>query len=68
MKAAVCEFDGCFSIELRPETLEEVTMLSRMKMNCKKEIRTMETSFRKDGSVETYIVFPRAKRSRCVIR
>lgn len=63
MKAEALEFDGCFSIRLIAETMEEAAVLVRMGMNRTDEIRTAETSVNSESKFETCVVFGKSKRS-----
>lgn len=50
MKAEINEYDGCFSINLEPECMEEFSQLARMAMGHTKEVRGITTHFFRDGT------------------
>ena len=63
MKVEFSEHDGCFSIELMAETMEEAAKLVRFGMNRKAEVQHCTTNVNSSGSFEAGIVFGKSKRA-----
>jgi hypothetical protein len=64
MKSLIKEWDGCFEIILKPETMEEQAQIIRMGMNATKEIRSFSSDINRNLTVGGYIVLGKKKRTR----
>ncbi len=63
MKVECHEYDGCFSIELTAEHMQEAAFLTRFGMNRTEEVRSANTYVNADGQFEASVVFGKSKRS-----
>jgi hypothetical protein len=62
MKVTLTEHEGCFDIELVPETMQEVSQCVRFGMN-RTAVRSVNTHVFRDAEVRTNIVFGKSKRA-----
>jgi hypothetical protein len=62
MQAKLSEFQGCFAIELIPETIEDASFLTRMSVNSTGELRTCSAYAYSDGTFSASIVIRKRKR------
>ncbi len=63
MKVQFIETDGCFSIDLTAETMQEAAALVRFGMNRTDEIRHGSTIASREGEFSTAVVFGKNKRA-----
>lgn len=68
MKFNLVEYDGCFSLDMEAETLEDAAQIMRFKMNAKKEIRSINASAHKGGKIYGYIVLGKIRNVRSSIK
>ena len=68
MKAIVREFDGCFSVDIDAENMEEAAVLIRMAMNSVLKFRTLETWVPQGAQISMAIVTPKKKNSTNAVR
>ena len=61
MKVKVEEFDGCFSIDMEPETVAEAAILLRVAINGKKEVRGIYCSAYTDLTMSASVVIGKRK-------
>jgi hypothetical protein len=67
MKATLTEHEGCYSIELTPESQVEAVSLIRLGMNRTQEVRSANTHAHQDGTVTSYVTFGKSKRADSMI-
>jgi len=63
MKTTITEFEQTFSIELSPETVEDVSVLARMSLNSTKKLSNVSTTFFRDGKSVSYVYIIKRKKS-----
>ncbi len=63
MKATVIEYDGCFSIDLTAETMQEAATLVRLGMNRTDEHRYIASTVSKEGGFAFCVTFVKSKRA-----
>mgnify|MGYP001214759683 FL=1 len=56
------EYDGCFSMDMRAETVAEAAQLARLKMNGTKEMRGIYVYADKDGTFSGSVVIGKSKK------
>jgi hypothetical protein len=61
MKAIPHELEGCFSVELEAETLEDASWLVRLKTNYTKELRSVSAFVSESGRFSGTIVVGKSK-------
>lgn len=61
MKVDIEEYEGCFSIDFTPETVEDAVMLVRLKTNGIKEVRSIYVHAHKDLSMSGSVVIGKRK-------
>jgi hypothetical protein len=61
MKVLVQEHEGCFSIDLSAEGIKDASILTRMALNSKKELRSLGSMVSIDGSFNSYIIIGKKK-------
>jgi len=67
MKIKINEFDGCFSFDFTPETMEDIAMLVRAKKNGLREVRGMFVYCNRDLSVNGSLVIGKRKEEKTAI-
>ena len=63
MKVTFIEHDGCFSVELRAETMTDAAQLTRFGMNRTEEIRSCHSYAQSNGEFFASIVLGKSKRA-----
>ena len=63
MKVTVNEHQGCFGIDLAPETMAEAALLVRLGVNATAEIRTCSTKAYNDGTFGFDLVLGKHRRA-----
>ena len=61
MKVKVFEFDGCFSFDLFPESVEDAVILVRVKLNGIKEVRGIHVDCTKNLMMYGSVVIGKRK-------
>jgi len=64
MKIELHEYSGCFSFDMVAETVADASLLARLKMNGKKEVRGIYASAYDDGTFTGTINIGKARQSR----
>lgn len=67
MKAKLDEYEGCFSVTLEPETMEEMARLVRFGMNRTSDLRSASVQAYSDGTVYGRITIGKSKRSNSLV-
>ena len=68
MKININEFDGCFGIELVPESIADVSLLIRMKINMAAKPMTLSVDAQRDGVVSGWAVLKKLRTTRSNIK
>jgi hypothetical protein len=68
MKIEVIEYDGSFSIDMKPETVAEAAILVRLSLNATKELRSSSTDACRSGEIITSVVLGKKVNSNSIIR
>ena len=68
MKIEIHEYDGCFSFGMTAETVEDAAMLSRLKMNGKKEVHGIYVAALNNGVFTGSVVIGKCKMEREFIK
>jgi len=63
MKAQLTEYEGCFSIELQAETIQEAATITRFGLNRTKEIRSTYAHAGKTGEFTAAAVLGKSKKA-----
>jgi hypothetical protein len=61
MKITIEEYDGCFSINLQPETLKDAAKIIRLQKNHVKEVSSISSVCRKDLAIYCSVVIGKRK-------
>jgi hypothetical protein len=67
VKVSVTEHEGCFEVELNPESIEDATLLVRMGLNVTKEVRTSMAYAPKNSTVSYTCVLGKRKQQRWTV-
>ena len=67
MKVNAVEFEGCYSLELIAETIEDAAFLVRMGMDSTRELRSVGTNVYKDNTVRGHVVVGKRKQFDSVV-
>lgn len=67
MKVTFEEFEGCFSIDLGAENMEEAAKLVRFGMNRRNEVHSCHANITKGGGFSAEIVFGKSRRANSTV-
>ena len=68
MQVKFYEYDGCFGIDLTPETGEEIIQLVRLGLNKTKELSGIYVNAYRDKTLSASIVIGKKKRDTSLLR
>lgn len=68
MKVQLSEYEGCFSVDLTAETMQDAVALARLGMNATKEMRSLGTYATTADGFTGSIVIGKQHRSSCEIQ
>lgn len=68
MKAQFTEHEGCFSIDLQAENMQDAALLVRLGTNATSELRHLSTVVNQCGTFESSIVIAKRKQATSVVQ
>lgn len=68
MKAELTEYGGCFSLDLKPESMEEQVLMARLGLGHKKELRSVNVYAYSNKTIGASVVIGKRKDCNGVIR
>lgn len=68
MKIQITEHEGCFGLDITPESMAEAALLTRLALNATKEVRSLDTTAAGSGDFNTWIVFGKRRRPTSSVR
>lgn len=68
VKVEVREYEGCFGIDLTPETIEEAALLIRLGINGTLELRSLNAAAHSSGRIDASLVIGKRKQQRANVK